>query len=149
MFFSFLCAILNLRLSRQKEREKNECNPSERLSGTGRLAPGTKIQLENKYNYNVRYTKENLCVCNLECSVFDKDAPEKFSVRIEVEGLFSFDPQVPREQLHIMTYKELFPYARVLVSTVTSASGIPPVMIPSADIENQSIYRIDTGNLKT
>ena len=119
------------------------------ISFTGRLAPGTKIQLENKYNYNVRYTKENLCVCNLECSVFDKDAPEKFSVRIEVEGLFSLDPQVPREQLHIMTYKELFPYARVLVSTVTSASGIPPVMIPSADIENQSIYRIDTGNLKT
>ena len=42
------------------------------ISFTGRLAPGTKIQLENKYNYNVRYTKENLCVCNLECSVFDK-----------------------------------------------------------------------------
>ncbi|MBQ8911214.1 MAG: protein-export chaperone SecB, partial [Clostridia bacterium] len=53
-----------------------------------------------------------------------------------------------REQIHVASYKELFPYARVLVSTITSAAGVPPVVLPVADIESQSIYRIDTGNLK-
>lgn len=114
----------------------------------GHLAPGAKIQLENKYSYNVRYGNENICVAELSCQACDKDAPEKFKISVVIEGLFSFPEDLTREQIHVMTYKELFPYARVLVSSVTAAAGIPPVILPGANIENQSIYRIDTGNLK-
>ena len=114
----------------------------------GHLAPGARIALENKYSYNVKYGSGNVCVAELSCEVFDKEAPEKFKVSVVMEGIFSFPEGLTREQIHVMTYKELFPYARALVSTVTTAAGIPPVILPSANIENQSIYRIDTGNLK-
>lgn len=114
----------------------------------GHLAPGAKIQLENKYSYNVRYGSGNLCVAELSCQVFDKDAPDKFKVSVILEGIFSYPDDLSREQIHVASYKELFPYARVLVSTLTSAAGIPPVILPVANIENQSIYRIDTGNIK-
>ena len=114
----------------------------------GHLAPGAKIRLENKYSYNVRYGSGNICVAELTCQVFDKDAPEKFKVAVIIEGIFSYPDDLSREQIHVASYKELFPYARVLVSTITSAAGVPPVVLPVADIESQSIYRIDTGNLK-
>ena len=114
----------------------------------GHLAPGAKIRLENKYSYNVRYGSGNMCVAELSCQVFDKEAPEKFKVAVIIEGIFSYPDDLSREQIHVASYKELFPYARVLVSTITSAAGVPPVVLPVADIESQSIYRIDTGNLK-
>ncbi len=114
----------------------------------GHLAPGTKIHLDNKYTYNVRYGKDGVCTAVLECGVFDKEAPERFSVKLIVEGNFSFSDGYTKEQLHVMTYKELFPYARALAASITAVSGIPPVMLPEIDIESQSIYRIDTESLK-
>ena len=114
----------------------------------GHLQPGEKIQLDNKYSYNVRYAKDNICVGELSCQVYDKTAAEKFKAAVVIEGIFSHDGTLSKEQIHVATYKELFPYARVLVSTVTAAAGCPPVILPPADIENQSIYRIDTGNIK-
>ena len=114
----------------------------------GHLNPGEKIQLDNKYSYNVRYGKDNVCVAELSCQVFDKNSPEKFKISVIVEGIFSHSGDQTKEQIHVTTYKELFPYARVLASTVTSVAGIPPIILPTVDIENQSIYRIDTENLK-
>ena len=114
----------------------------------GHLTPGAKIQLENKYSYNVRYGKDHLCVAELSCETFDKEAPDKFKVAVVIEGIFTYPDELTREQIHVKSYKELFPYARVLISTITAACGVPPVIIPVADIENQSIYRIDTGNIK-
>lgn len=114
----------------------------------GHLSPGEKIQLDNKYSYNVRYGKDNICVAELSCQIFDKNAPEKFKAAVVIEGIFSHGGDLTKEQIHVTTYKELFPYARVLVSTVTAAAGCPPVILPAVDIENQSIYRIDTENLK-
>ncbi len=114
----------------------------------GHLPNKTQINLDNKYSYNVRYGKDNICVATLECRIFDRESPESFSVSVALEGIFSFSSGYSKEQLHILTYKELFPYARALVTTITSAACIPPVMLPCADIENQNIYRIDTGNIK-
>ncbi|MBP3321048.1 MAG: protein-export chaperone SecB [Clostridia bacterium] len=116
----------------------------------GHLSPGEKVQLDNKYSYNVRYGKDQICVAELSCQVFDKNDPEhkKFFISVVVEGIFSYPSDLTREQIHVLSYKELFPYARVLASTITSCAGIPPIILPAADIENQSIYRIDTGNIK-
>jgi preprotein translocase subunit SecB len=114
----------------------------------GHLAPGARIALENKYSYNVKYGNGSVCVAELSCQAYDKEAPDQFKVAVIIEGIFSFEGDLTREQIHVMTYKELFPYARALVSTITTAAGIPPVILPVANIESQSIYRIDTGNIK-
>ena len=114
----------------------------------GNAAPGSKIQLENKYSYNVRYTPNQVCVAELTCHVFDKEHPEAFFAKVVLEGIFSFDEATSKEQIHVLSYKELFPFARAIISTVTSVGGMAPIIIPAADIEGQNIYRIDTGNIK-
>ena len=48
--------------------------------------------------------------------------------------------------MHVDTYKALFPYARAIITTLTANAGIPPIIIPEADIESQSIYRFNLGN---
>ncbi|MBQ9468555.1 MAG: protein-export chaperone SecB [Clostridia bacterium] len=118
------------------------------LSFNTSLPSGKQITLQNACSYNVRYSKEGLCVGSLECKVSDKDAPDSFYVNIHIEGVFHFDASLPREQIHVATYKELFPYARSVVTSVTALCGITPIMIPQIDIEGQDIYRIDTEGLK-
>ncbi|MDY4898990.1 MAG: hypothetical protein SO125_08565, partial [Eubacteriales bacterium] len=56
------------------------------------------------------------------------------------------EPSAQKEQVHIDSYKALFPYARAIITTLTANAGIPPIFIPEADIESQSIYRFDLGN---
>lgn len=51
-----------------------------------------------------------------------------------------------REVIHVQTYKELFPYARTIITTITANAGIPPIILPNMDIENKEIYRIDNPN---
>lgn len=102
---------------------------------------GEKLEFETKYSYNVRYSKNNTCVGEFTVEVADKVNKDKFHINVIIQGVFSYNPEVQKEILHVQTYKELFPYARAVVSNLTVNAGIPPVIIPNSNIENQSIYR--------
>ena len=102
-----------------------------------------KLELSNKYSYNVGYSKVNTCRGEFRAEVFDKNDPEQFSVTVVLEGFFVTAPNMEKEILHLRTYDALFPYVKAYVSTMTSAGGIPPVMIPYVDISGQNIYRVE------
>jgi preprotein translocase subunit SecB len=102
---------------------------------------GTKLEFENKYSYNVKYSTNNVCIGELTVDVNDKGDNDKFHIHAVIQGMFSFNPEVKREILHVQTFKELFPYARTMISSLTVNAGIPPVIIPNFDIESQSIYK--------
>lgn len=104
---------------------------------------GTKLTFGNKFSYNVKYSNNNICVGELSAEVYDKDAPEKFGVKLILNGIFEFNPEIKKEQIHIMTFKELFPYAKSIVSCVSVNAGVPPIMLPNFDIEKQSIYKFE------
>ena len=105
---------------------------------------GSKIGLKNSFSYNVQYAKDrNLAQCKFDLEVFDKDAPEEFKIHVVVVGLFAYNPEVKKELLHTETFKEIFPYAKALVTTITANCGIQPVIIPNIDIDNQQIFRFD------
>lgn len=114
-------------------------------SFANKLPPGTQIRLENKYQFNVKYAANNMCIGEMTVKVADRDNADKFFVNIVIRGVFTFTPGLAKEAVHIDAYKMLFPYARVFISNLTSGAGIPPIMIPDADIESQSIYRFDLG----
>lgn len=113
------------------------------LQFVNKLENGTRVELGNKYNYSVNYSNENICRGEFTIEVADKDDPSKFSIRAVVLGIFEFDPQMEKERIHVQTFKELFPYVRALITTVTANCGIPPVIIPTIDIEGQEIYRFE------
>ena len=114
-----------------------------------KLRPGTKVEFETTYNYSVRYSKEKICVGTVVCKLHDKNTPDDFYFNAELEGIFSHDDSIPREQLHVLTFRELFPYLRSMVSSVSAVAGVPPVMLPPVDLEGQDVFRIDTSGLKS
>lgn len=107
------------------------------------VAANARIEFQNSYSYNVNYAPNNTCKGEMTISAESKEDPKKFFVKVVVEGIFEFDPAEKKEVIHVCTFKELFPVAKAIVATVTTAAGVPPILIPSVDIESQSIYRYD------
>ena len=102
-----------------------------------------QLKLSNKVSHNVRYMKPDLCEGTMTVEVFDKERPDVLNVKATVVGLFQIKKQVEKEFLHVDTFKELFPFAKALVTTVSANAGIPPIMVQDVDIESQEIYRFD------
>ena len=127
----------NLKLNAYKIEELNFIN---------KIKANTKIELKNSYSYNVRYTNQNICEGKFTVTIIDKENPDSFSIKLVLAGIFAFDSEMQREVIHIQTYKELFPYARAIVTTITANAGIQPIMIPDMDIESREIYRFDNPN---
>lgn len=107
------------------------------------LANGTKLELNNKYSYNVKYGQNNMCEGFLNVEIKDKNGNENFIINLTVQGIFQFDSSASREELHVASFKELFPYARIIIQNLTVTAGMPPINIPPIDMESQEIYRID------
>ena len=118
----------------------------EEIQFVNKIRANTKIELKNSYSHNVRYTNQNLCEGKFSVKIEDKANPESFSVKLVLAGIFEYNADVEREVLHVQTYKELFPYARAIVTTLTANAGIAPIMIPDMDIENREIFRFDNPN---
>lgn len=108
-----------------------------------KLENGTKVELETKYSYNVSYSNTNMCRGEVSVIMSDKKTPDKFKIKVVLLGVFSFKQGVPKETIHVETYKELFPYVRAFVTNLTANAGIPPIIVPGIDIEAQSIYRFE------
>ena len=102
---------------------------------------GARIEFENKYSYNVKYSPNNTCIGEFTVEVYDKADRDKFYIKAVILGIFNYNPEIKKELLHVQTYKELFPYARTMISSLTVNAGIPPVILPNFDIESQSIYK--------
>lgn len=115
------------------------------FSFANKLPNGTQIKLGNKYQFNVKYAQNNSCLGEMSIKVFDQDHEDQFFVDLLIRGVFTFTPGVEKETVHVECFKSLFPYAKAYITTATATAGIPPIMIPEADIESQSIYRFDLG----
>lgn len=113
------------------------------LNFVNKLDSGAKVQFGNKFSYNVKYSSNNNCMGELSVEMFDKDRPEQFGVKIVINGFFEYDKNEKKESIHVLTFKELFPFARSIVSSVSVNAGIPPIILPTFDIEYQSIYKFE------
>lgn len=121
---------------------------AEQIRFDNKLTPGTRVSLEHKFQYNVKYAGGNLCRCEMTLDANDKENPDAFGVHAVVVGLFAYEEGIEKETIHIQTYKELFPFARALLSNITVNAGIPPILFPTVEIEKQSIIRFDMNGLK-
>ncbi|MBO4342041.1 MAG: protein-export chaperone SecB [Clostridia bacterium] len=104
---------------------------------------GAKLQFGNKISYNVRYSNTNVCVGQITAEAFDKENPDKFGVKIVLDGVFEYDTDIKKEAIHVETFKELYPFAKSIVSSVSVNAGVPQIILPPFDIESQSIYKFE------
>jgi preprotein translocase subunit SecB len=79
--------------------------------------------------------------------VSSEESPELFHLNFTCVGIFIFDPELTKEQIHVQTYQMLFPVASAFGVTLTANAGIPPLRIVPLDISSSEIYRIDLGGL--
>ena len=121
---------------------------AEDIQFVNKLTPGTRVQLAHKFNYHVKYAGGNICKCELSLDAHHKDDPTIFGVHVAIVGIFTYEEGTTKEQIHIQSYKELFPFARALVASVTVNAGIPAILFPNVEIEKQSIIRFDMNGLK-
>ena len=130
-----------------KEFELKLCKV-ENVQMVNKLPPNVKIELSNKYSYNVGYSKNNICSGEFKAEIFDKNSPDRFRIEVTMKGLFVTEEGISKEQLHVKTYNALFPYVKAFVTNLTVNSGVPPIYIPYIDISNQSIYRVEMPGFK-
>lgn len=109
-----------------------------------------KVQLHfnNKVSYNVKYDNKGMCEGTMCVEVFDKQQPDVLNVKVTVCGIFSVTPDAKKELVHVETFKELFPYAKALITTLSANAGIPPIIVQNVDIDSQDIYRFDMNAIK-
>ena len=86
------------------------------------------------------------CEAVMTVEAFDKEHKDVLYVKVTVNGVFTTDREVEKEFLHVETFKELFPFAKALVTTISANAGVPPIIIKNVDIEKQEIYRFEMNN---
>lgn len=113
---------------------------------------GTQLKLQNKVKYNVNYLADsNRCLGVLEFTIADIDG-SPFEVKIEMIGEFTYDYGDEKPDIHTASFDQIFPFLRMAVNTLTSISGMPPLMIPIMRLNkdtvtvNEPIYRDESGN---
>lgn len=107
-----------------------------------------ELKMKTKVSHNVRFTKNGTCEAMLTVEVKDEANPDTIAIRVKVVGAFTVNKEVEKEFIHIETYKELFPFAKALVTTISANAGIPPIYVQNIDIENKEIYRFDMNAAK-
>ena len=115
---------------------------SPEISYINKMPSGSQLQLDTKFSYNVKYSKELTCQGEMTVTVNAKNDPENFAIKVRMIGAFTYKEGSDKDLLHVETFEQLFPFVRALVSTITTNAGIPPVILPNISLEGQSIYRI-------
>ena len=105
--------------------------------------PDTKIHLEHKYSYQVAHKGGNACVGEMTLNINDKNNPDKFKIKVVLLGYFTVEGEMSKEQIHVTSFKDLFPYMRSYVTSITVNSGMPPIIPPTIDIDGQPVIRVD------
>jgi preprotein translocase subunit SecB len=74
----------------------------------------------------------------LELGVLVEEKNNKFKAEITAIGIYSFDAEMQDEMLDKFFYQNataiLFPYIRAYITTLTSLSGINPIILPTLNL---------------
>ena len=114
-----------------------------RINFNNSVQSTVQLKLNNKVSHNVKYNDNAVCEATLCVEVLDKEHPDVLNVLVEVKGIFEIKSGVEKEFIHVDTFKELFPLAKALVTTITANAGIKPIIVQNIDIEDQEIYRFN------
>lgn len=99
----------------------------------------SKLSLQNQVKYNVNYTgNDNDCIGVLNFRVFDTDM-QPFEIKIEAVAEFTYDASDEKEDIHVDSFAQFFPYIRQAVSSITGISGMPPLIIPIMRLERSNV----------
>lgn len=116
---------------------------ADEVSFVNRMPAGSRITLSFRYNHQLRYPAAGVAHAELSVAAEDKEAPDKFKLKLVQTGVFTVPTDMSREEIHVATFGEMYPYMAALCNTVTAAAGVPPIRVPKIKINSDNVYRID------
>lgn len=109
------------------------------LTFDNKVQNGAQLRLQNQVKYNVNYIEsENKCMSILNFRVSDADL-QPFEIRIEMVAQFTYDNGDAKEDIHVESFAQLFPFLRQAINTLTSMSGMPGLLIPIMKLDRDSV----------
>lgn len=100
------------------------------------------FEIGNTLNFSVNNDEENKkcnCVCTLEMQ--SNDPQIEFIVNLKMVGFFSHELD-DKNQLHIQTTNEFFPYVQSTVSSLMTTFGFPNFMLPTIRFSEEDVDNI-------
>lgn len=104
-----------------------------------------EIEVMSDYSFKIAFFENDNTkfVATLLQNVKEKSKSPKLSIKIELVGMFSCEgiENVKNErEAHIEAYNMLFPYVQSATTLVVSLSGLPPLYLPKANVDNIEIH---------
>ena len=119
-----------------------------KIDFNNRVRTNVQLNFSHKVSYNVKYNSNGTCEGDLTVSVVDEENPDVLNIKVVVTGLFEIKKRVEKEFIHVETFKELFPFAKALVATISVNAGVPPIIVKNVNIDDQQIFRFNLKNKK-
>lgn len=103
------------------------------------------ISFELGHDYQIF---ENGMTVQMGVNIFEDSEENKypFEMNVNLEGLFSFEGNVDGEKFLANALAILYPYIRAIVSSYTSLANIPPLTLPTINVQQ---YLRDADNNKS
>lgn len=77
--------------------------------------------------------EDSVYILDLGTEIINED--NSINIKLEMRGFFEFDQELPEEQKAVFFIGSapaiMFPYLRAYISTLTSISGIEPIILPT------------------
>lgn len=109
------------------------------LSIENKVPSGTQLKLQNQLKYNVNYMdNDSRCIGIMELRIADADL-QPFEIKLEMVAEFTYTADDEKPDIHTGSFDQLFPFARQIVNTVTSFTGMPGLMIPIMKLNKDTV----------
>lgn len=110
-----------------------------KLEVENKVRPGTQLKLQNQLKYNVNYMDDDKkCVGIMELHVADADL-NPFDIKIEAVAEFSYGDDDKKEDIHTVSFDQLFPFVREIIHTVTGYTGMPGLLVPIMKLNKNTV----------
>ena len=92
--------------------------------------------LETNVNCN---EKEGTGICTYTLKMFSENENILFNVEIVLSGLFSYDKNEDRKEIHVEIAKKVFPYLQSKTSFLMAMIGITDFILPEPELEPNDV----------
>ena len=99
-----------------------------------------ELQINTTINSHVDYNDEDekcICTYSLKISADKKEIP--FNVEVVTSGIFSFDKNDDKREIHVEVSRKLFPYLQSTTSSLMAMAGIPNFVVPENELQIEDV----------
>lgn len=107
------------------------------------------FNVEARYGFDVAYNGDRSeCTATFQQEGRAVGAPEQFYFEVTMQGFFTCEGILTDEDkrdAHVLAYQLLFPHMQAFVRTLTTQSGMAPLMLASAPPKKENIQFAKAG----